>query len=214
MKKAAVFLMILTLSVSSAACGNKEKDDNQADAKTEQSQNADNSKDNDKSDTQTKAADNKMYELSSEDDVWTIKVSAPKGCSETDFSSDTARAFERIGNVDGSSLQYVMTLRNADISTVESDMKEEVQYLYTANSDDTIPAMDIRTKDADIGHEAQIGKISDEAVFYLMSRGLSEEDARAMIVSGFADNVSKELPLEYAVEMNNLIRLEMKGSIG
>mgnify|MGYP000547393432 CR=1 FL=1 len=214
MKKAAVFLMILTLSVSSAACGNKEKDDNQADAKTEQSQNADNSKDNDKSDTQTKEADNKMYELSSEDDVWTIKVSAPKGCSETDFSSDTAGAFERIGNVDGSSLQYVMTLRNTDVSTVESDMKEEVQYLYTANSDDTIPAMDIRTKDADIGHEAQIGKISDDAVFYLMSRGISEEDARAMIVSGFADNVSKELPLEYAVEMNNLIRLEMKGSIG
>ncbi|MCR5032041.1 MAG: Fe-S cluster assembly protein SufB [Lachnospiraceae bacterium] len=79
---------------------------------------------------------------------------------------------------------------------------------------DTIPAMDIRTKDADVGHEAKIGKVSDDAVFYLMSRGISEEDARAMIVSGFADNVSKELPLEYAVEMNNLIRLEMKGSIG
>ena len=79
---------------------------------------------------------------------------------------------------------------------------------------DTIPAMDIRTKDADVGHEAQIGRISDEAVFYLMSRGISEEEAKAMIVSGFADNVSKELPLEYAVEMNNLIRLEMKGSIG
>ena len=79
---------------------------------------------------------------------------------------------------------------------------------------DTIPAMDIRTKDADVGHEAKIGRISDETVFYLMSRGLSEEDARALIVSGFADNVGKELPLEYAVEMNNLIRLEMKGSIG
>ena len=79
---------------------------------------------------------------------------------------------------------------------------------------DTIPAIDIRTGDADVGHEAQIGRISDEAVFYLMSRGISEEDARAMIVSGFADTVSKELPLEYAVEMNNLIRLEMKGSIG
>ena len=79
---------------------------------------------------------------------------------------------------------------------------------------DTIPAMDIRTKDADVGHEAKIGKISDESVFYLMSRGISEEDARALIVSGFADNVSKELPLEYAVEMNNLIHLEMKGSIG
>ena len=79
---------------------------------------------------------------------------------------------------------------------------------------DTVPAMDIRTRDANVGHEAKIGRISDEAVFYLMSRGLSEEDARAMIVSGFADDVSKELPLEYAVEMNNLIQLEMKGSIG
>ena len=59
---------------------------------------------------------------------------------------------------------------------------------------DTIPAMDIRTKDANIGHEAQIGSISDEAVFYLMSRGMTEEDARACIVSGFADDVSKELP--------------------
>lgn len=79
---------------------------------------------------------------------------------------------------------------------------------------DTIPAIDVRTADADIGHEAKIGRISDDAVFYLMSRGISEEEARAMIVSGFADNVSKELPLEYAVEMNNLIRLEMQGSIG
>ena len=79
---------------------------------------------------------------------------------------------------------------------------------------DTMPAIDVRTADADIGHEAKIGRISDEAVFYLMSRGISEEEARAMIVSGFADNVSKELPLEYAVEMNNLIRLEMQGSIG
>ena len=79
---------------------------------------------------------------------------------------------------------------------------------------DTIPAMDIRTSDCDIGHEARIGRISDDTVFYLMSRGLNEEDARALIVSGFADNVGKELPLEYAVEMNNLIRLEMKGTSG
>ena len=79
---------------------------------------------------------------------------------------------------------------------------------------DTIPAIDVRTRDAAIGHEAKIGSIDDDAVFYLMSRGMSEEEARALIVSGFADNVSKELPVEYAVEMNNLIRLEMKGSIG
>lgn len=86
--------------------------------------------------------------------------------------------------------------------------------LDSISRSDTIPAMDIRTKKANVGHEAQIGSISDEAVFYLMSRGMTEEDARACIVSGFADNVSKELPLEYALEMNNLIRLEMKGSIG
>ena len=86
--------------------------------------------------------------------------------------------------------------------------------LDSQSRSDTIPAMDIRTKDAAVGHEAKIGSISNEAVFYLMSRGMNEEDARALIVSGFADNVSKELPVEYAVEMNNLIRLEMKGSIG
>ena len=76
---------------------------------------------------------------------------------------------------------------------------------------DTIPGMDIRTDDADVGHEAKIGRISDDAIFYLMSRGISEEEAKAMIVSGFANPVSKELPLEYAVEMNNLIKLEMSG---
>ena len=79
---------------------------------------------------------------------------------------------------------------------------------------DTIPAMDIRCKNVDIGHEATIGRIGDDKIFYLMSRGISEEDARTMIVNGFAEPVSKELPLEYAVEMNNLIKLEMEGAIG
>ncbi len=86
--------------------------------------------------------------------------------------------------------------------------------LDSESRSDTIPAMDIRAGDADVGHEAKIGRISDEAVFYLMSRGIEEEEAKAMIVGGFADNVSKELPLEYAAEMNNLIRMEMVGSIG
>ncbi len=78
---------------------------------------------------------------------------------------------------------------------------------------DTIPAMEVLTDECDIGHEAKIGRISNDSIFYLMSRGISEEEARSMIVSGFANPVSKELPLEYAVEMNNLIRLEMKGSM-
>ena len=79
---------------------------------------------------------------------------------------------------------------------------------------DTIPVNDIETDDVEFSHEAKIGKISDKAIFYLMSRGLSEQDARAMIVRGFASPISKALPVEYAVEMNNLINLELEGSIG
>ena len=103
---------------------------------------------------------------------------------------------------------------NKGASNAKSAVSCQSLMLDSISRSDTIHAMDIRTKDAAVGHEAKIGSISDDAVFYLMSRGMSEEDARALIVSGFADNVSKELPLEYAVEMNNLIRLEMKGSIG
>ena len=85
--------------------------------------------------------------------------------------------------------------------------------LDSESRSDTIPAMTVLTDDVDIGHEAKIGRISSDAIFYLMSRGISEDEARSMIVSGFANPVSKELPLEYAVEMNNLIRLEMKGTL-
>lgn len=144
MKKAVVFLMVLSLSVSMTACGNKGKDDTILDVKTEQSQDTGNSK---KNENQTKKADDKIYELTSEDSVWTINVSAPDGCSETDFSSETARAFESIGSEEGKSLQYVMTLRDDDMSTVESDMKEEVQYLYTANSDGAVPDMNTKTSE-------------------------------------------------------------------
>jgi Fe-S cluster assembly protein SufB len=79
---------------------------------------------------------------------------------------------------------------------------------------DTIPALDIMSDQVEIGHEAKIGRISDEVIFYLMTRGISEEEAKAMIVRGFAEPIAKELPLEYAVEMNNLIKLELEGSIG
>ena len=79
---------------------------------------------------------------------------------------------------------------------------------------DTIPAMDVRNPTASVGHEATIGRISDDTILYLMSRGCSEAEARTMVVNGFANPVSKELPLEYAVEMNNLIKLEMEGAIG
>lgn len=78
----------------------------------------------------------------------------------------------------------------------------------------TVPVMDIKNDDVEIAHEAKIGKISDEAIFYLMSRGLSEEEAVGLIVRGFVDPIAKELPVAYAVELNNLINLELKGTIG
>ena len=113
----------------------------------------------------------------------------------------------------------INTFRSAVVVTPKAtDSKSAVSceslMLDSISRSDTIPVMDVRTNKTDVGHEAKIGRISNEAVFYLMSRGLSEEDAKALIVSGFSENVSKELPLEYAVEMNNLIRIEMKGAIG
>ena len=86
--------------------------------------------------------------------------------------------------------------------------------LDNLSKSDTIPTSNVQTSDVEFSHEAKIGKISDQAIFYLMTRGLSEEEAKAMIVRGFADPISKALPLEYAVEMNNLINLELEGSIG
>src|SRR3954452_8202698 len=79
---------------------------------------------------------------------------------------------------------------------------------------DTYPYMKIDADDVDIGHEATVSKIGEEQLFYLMSRGLSEAEASALIVSGFAEPITKELPLEYAVEMNRLIQLQMEGSVG
>ena len=89
-----------------------------------------------------------------------------------------------------------------------------VRMLDDISISDTIPTNDIRTDEVEFSHEAKIGKISDKTIFYLMSRGLSEEDALGLIVRGFAYPISKELPVEYAVEMNNLINLELEGSIG
>lgn len=79
---------------------------------------------------------------------------------------------------------------------------------------DTVPIIELGNDNIDIGHEAKIGRISDEAIFYLMSRGIDEEEAKAMIVRGFVEPITKELPLEYAVELNQLINLEFEGSIG
>jgi Fe-S cluster assembly protein SufB len=86
--------------------------------------------------------------------------------------------------------------------------------LDEASRSDTYPYIRIDESNVDVGHEATVSKIGEEQLFYLMSRGLSEAEASAMVVSGFVEPITKELPLEYAVEMNRLIQLQMEGSVG
>ncbi|TMF65963.1 MAG: Fe-S cluster assembly protein SufB, partial [Chloroflexi bacterium] len=78
----------------------------------------------------------------------------------------------------------------------------------------TYPYMEIDEEDVTIGHEASVSKVGEEQLFYLMSRGLSEADATAMIVNGFIEPIVKTLPMDYAIEMNRLIQLQMVGAIG
>ena len=86
--------------------------------------------------------------------------------------------------------------------------------LDSISRSDTIPVNTLETNDVTFSHEAKIGKISDQAIYYLMTRGLSEEEARSLIVRGFAEPIAKAFPVEYAVEMNRLIDLELEGTIG
>lgn len=96
----------------------------------------------------------------------------------------------------------------------KSSVSCESLMLDNKSKSDTLPIIELNNDNIDIGHEAKIGRISDEAIFYLMSRGISEEEAKAMIVRGFVEPITKELPLEYAVELNNLINIELEGTIG
>lgn len=103
---------------------------------------------------------------------------------------------------------------NKDAYGCKSTVSCESLMLDNSSISDTLPIISLNNDNIDIGHEAKIGRISDEAIFYLMSRGISEEEAKAMIVRGFVEPITKELPLEYAVELNNLINIELEGSIG
>jgi len=99
-------------------------------------------------------------------------------------------------------------------TNVKSTIKCDALMLDEHSRSDTYPTMEIDEKDVRIEHEATVSKIEDEKLFYLMSRGLSEDQAKLMIVNGFMEPFVKELPMEYAVELNRLIEMEMEGSIG
>ncbi|MCJ7706204.1 MAG: SufD family Fe-S cluster assembly protein, partial [Anaerolineales bacterium] len=79
---------------------------------------------------------------------------------------------------------------------------------------DTYPTIEIDENNVTVGHEASVSKVGEEQLFYLMSRGLSADEAATMVVSGFIEPLVKELPMEYAIEMNRLVQLQMEGSVG
>jgi Fe-S cluster assembly protein SufB len=97
---------------------------------------------------------------------------------------------------------------------VKSNVVCDALLLDETSRSDTYPYIEIDAEDVTIGHEASVSKVGEEQLFYLMSRGLSEEEATTMVVSGFIEPLVKELPMEYAIEMNRLIQLQMEGSIG
>ena len=97
---------------------------------------------------------------------------------------------------------------------VKSKVRCDALLMDEHSRSDTYPTMQIDEDDVNIGHEATVRKIADEQLFYLMRRGLTEQEATLMIVNGFIEEFTKELPMEYSVELNRLIQLEMEGSIG
>ena len=99
-------------------------------------------------------------------------------------------------------------------TNVKSSVRCDALLLDDTSKTDTYPYMEINQEDATVTHEATVGKIGDEQIFYLMTRGFSEEEALALIVNGFMEPFTKELPMEYAVELNRLIKLEMDDSVG
>ena len=97
---------------------------------------------------------------------------------------------------------------------VRSNVVCDALLLDETSKTDTYPYIEVEEERASIGHEATVSKVAEEQIFYLMSRGLTEDEAMSMIVNGFIEPIAKELPLEYAVELNRLIQLEMEGSVG
>ena len=99
-------------------------------------------------------------------------------------------------------------------SNAKSNVECDALLINETSRTDTFPYIEIDEQSASVGHEATVSKVGDEQLFYLMSRGMDEAEAMALIVRGFIEPIAKELPLEYAVELNRLIELEMEGSVG
>lgn len=119
-----------------------------------------------------------------------------------------------VSRLDGRSTYRGMLHVAKGATGVKSTVRCDALLLDDTSKTDTYPYMEINQEDATITHEATVGKIGDEQIFYLMSRGFNEEEALSLIVNGFMEPFTKELPMEYAVELNRLIKLEMDDSVG
>ncbi|MFI5369888.1 MAG: SufD family Fe-S cluster assembly protein, partial [Spirochaetia bacterium] len=116
---------------------------------------------------------------------------------------------------DGGVASYRGLLKvNEGLHDVRSRVVCDALILDENSRSNTYPYMEINSDDVSIEHEARVSRISEDQLFYLMSRGMSEQEASLMIVSGFLDPLVKQLPMEYAVELNRLIELEMTGTVG
>ncbi|MBI5390219.1 Fe-S cluster assembly protein SufB [Candidatus Woesearchaeota archaeon] len=138
------------------------------------------------------------------------------GCKVTHIGKDTSSTIKAKSiSKDGGITAYrgLLSVKHGATNTSAS-VNCDALMMDNQSQSNTYPYMDIKESKVAIAHEATVGKISDEQIFYLMSRGLSEEAATQMIVSGFIEPIVKALPLEYAVELNRLIALEMEGSLG
>jgi len=127
----------------------------------------------------------------------------------------TSKIVSKSISKDGGRASYRGLLRvNKGNTNVKSNVVCDALLLDETSRSDTYPYIEVDEQDVNIGHEATVSKVEDEQLFYLMSRGLTEEEATGMVVSGFIEPLVKELPMEYAIEMNRLIQLQMEGSIG
>ncbi|MBS3114490.1 Fe-S cluster assembly protein SufB [Candidatus Woesearchaeota archaeon] len=127
----------------------------------------------------------------------------------------TSRITSKSVSKDGGRTTYRGLLHVAEgCKNVKSHVTCDALILDEKSASDTVPYMEINEKNVNIEHEATVGKIGEEQLFYLMSRGLSQDQAMTMIVSGFMEPFTKELPLEYAIELNRLIAMNMEGSVG
>lgn len=127
----------------------------------------------------------------------------------------TSRITSKSVSKDGGRTTYRGLLKVEEgCRNVKSHVTCDALILDDKSASDTVPYMEINEKNVNIEHEATVGKVGEEQLFYLMSRGLSQDQAMTMIVSGFMDPFTKELPLEYAIELNRLIAMNMEGSVG